>query len=130
MKYEIGQMLAQGGGAIVNTASIAGLKGLPTVSAYGAAKFAVVGMTKIAALDYAQKGIRVNAVCPGWVRTPLLEIDGAMTPEREASFIEREPVGRIGDPAEIAEAVVWLCSDAASFVTGHSMAVDGGVTAG
>ena len=129
MKYEIKQMLDQGNGAIVNTASIAGLKGLPTASAYGAAKFAVVGMTKIAALDYARQGIRINAVCPGWVWTQLLEIDGVVTPEREASFIKRAPVGRIGEPAEIAEAVVWLCSDAASFVTGHSMAVDGGVMA-
>ena len=130
MKHEIRHMLDQGGGALVNASSIAGLKSLKGTSAYCATKHAVVGLTKTAALDYAQQGIRVNAVCPGWIRTPLLEIDGSLDPEREAQFVAREPIGRLGLPDEVAEAVVWLCSDAASFVTGHAMAVDGGVMAG
>ena len=127
MKYEIPQMLAQGGGAIVNISSIAGLVGVPgLVCAYVASKHGILGLTKIAALEYAKAGIRVNAVCPGPIRTPMLDRFIGGRPEVEAQFEALEPVGRIGKPEEIAEAVVWLCSDAASFVTGHPLAVDGG----
>ena len=130
MKYEIPPMLQQGRGAMVNTASVAGLVGLPSVSAsaYVASKHGVVGLTKTAALEYAQQGIRVNCVCPGYIQTPMT---AAMMqdPARMARIIAREPMGRVGTPEEIAEAVVWLCSDAASFVTGHTMTVDGGYVA-
>jgi NAD(P)-dependent dehydrogenase (short-subunit alcohol dehydrogenase family) len=129
MKYEIAQMLKQGGGAIVNTASTAGLVGYRGGSAYVASKHGVVGLTKTAALEYAKAGVRVNAVCPGAIDTPMMgRITGHRT-ERAARMAASEPVGRMGQPQEIAEAVVWLCSDAASFVTGHAMAVDGGITA-
>jgi NAD(P)-dependent dehydrogenase (short-subunit alcohol dehydrogenase family) len=130
MKYEIIQMLTQGSGAIVNTASIMGLVGSWTGSgAYNASKHGVVGLTKTAALEYATAGIRVNAVCPGYIRTPLLEATLTSRPEMEEQIVARHPVGRMGRPEEIAEAVVWLCSDAASFVTGHTMTVDGGYVA-
>jgi NAD(P)-dependent dehydrogenase (short-subunit alcohol dehydrogenase family) len=128
MKYEIVQMLQQGGGAIVNTASVAGLVGLPYASAYVASKHGVVGLTKTAALEYAQQGIRVNCVCPSYIATPMTA-PGMQDPERMARMIASEPIGRMGQPEEIAEAVVWLCSDAASFVTGHTMTVDGGYVA-
>ena len=127
MKYEIPQMLKQGKGAIVNMASVGGLVGRRGASpAYIASKHGVVGLTKTVALEYAEKGIRVNAVCPGAIRTPLLEMGLASRPGLEEGFLAKEPIGRFGSPDEIAEAVVWLCSDAASFVTGHAMAVDGG----
>ena len=130
MKYEILQMLQQGNGAIVNTASIMGLVGSWSRSgAYNASKHGVVGLTKTAALEYATAGIRVNAVCPGYIRTPLIAEALTSNPEMEAQIIARHPVGRMGRPEEIAEAVVWLCSDAASFVTGHTMTVDGGYVA-
>jgi NAD(P)-dependent dehydrogenase (short-subunit alcohol dehydrogenase family) len=130
MKYEIIQMLAQGSGTIVNTASIMGLVGSWCGSgAYNASKHGVVGLTKTAALEYAKVGIRVNAVCPGYIRTPLLAETLTRQPEMEAQIVARHPVGRMGKPEEIAEAVVWLCSDAASFVTGHTMTVDGGYVA-
>jgi len=129
MKYEISQMLEQGGGAIVNTASIAGLVGMPGTSAYVASKHGVVGLTKTAALEYAKAGIRINAVCPGTTRTPLAERFIAGDPRAEEQMNAMQPVGRMGRPEEIAEAVVWLCSDAASFVTGHAMVVDGGFVA-
>lgn len=129
MKYEIIQMLTQGSGAIVNTASVMGLVGGSRSPAYGASKHGVVGLTRTAAVAYAQSGIRVNAVCPGYIRTPLIE-QGALTdPGGEERIIARHPVGRLGTPEEVAETVVWLCSDAASFVTGHAMAVDGGYVA-
>jgi NAD(P)-dependent dehydrogenase (short-subunit alcohol dehydrogenase family) len=128
MKYEIAQMLKQGGGTIVNTASIAGLVGLPYASAYVASKHGVVGLTKTAALEYAKQGIRVNCICPGYIQTPMTA-QGMSDPERRALMIASEPVGRVGHPEEVAEAVVWLCSDAASFVTGHTMTVDGGYVA-
>ena len=129
MKAEIPQMLKQGKGAIVNTASIAGLVGLSGTVAYVAAKHGVTGLTKAAAMEYAKSGIRVNAVCPGYIQTPLVqgifdEIDGYR--ERVAS---RHPMDRLGEPEEIAQAVLWLSSDSASFVTGHNMAVDGGYVA-
>ena len=128
LKYEIPLMLEQGGGAIVNTASVAGLVGARRLSAYIASKHAVVGLTKAAALEYAQDGIRVNAVCPGTIDTPMLDrlIAGWKTDE---DMNTRQPIGRMGTPAEIAETVAWLCSDAASLVTGIAMAVDGGQTA-
>jgi NAD(P)-dependent dehydrogenase (short-subunit alcohol dehydrogenase family) len=125
MKYDLQQMLTQEGGAIVNTASGAGLVGLPGASAYVASKHGVVGLTKTAALEYAKQGIRVNCVCPGYIETPMTAA-GMSNPERLEQIIAREPIGRVGKPEEIAETVVWLCSDAASFVTGHAMAVDGG----
>jgi NAD(P)-dependent dehydrogenase (short-subunit alcohol dehydrogenase family) len=128
MKYEIPQMLQQGGGTIVNTASVAGLIGLPYASAYVASKHGVVGLTKTAALEYAKQGIRVNCVCPGYIETPMTE-PGRNDPERLAHMLASEPIGRLGKPEEVAETVVWLCSDAASFVTGHTMTVDGGYVA-
>lgn len=124
MKYEIEQMLENGGGAIVNTSSIFGLNGYPGWSIYTATKHAVTGMTKAAALEYATKGIRVNAVGPGPIETPLLEKGTGGDPNAYASFV---PMGRIGQPREVANAVVWLCSDEASFITGHTLPVDGGV---
>lgn len=125
MKAEISQMLKQGGGVIVNTASVAGLVG-GFGSAYTAAKHGVVGLTKAAALDYAARNIRVNAVCPGGIRTPMLDRVFARRPELEAAFVAGEPVGRLGRPEEIAAVVVWLCSDEASFLTGVALPVDGG----
>ncbi|ETX02393.1 SDR family oxidoreductase [Candidatus Entotheonella palauensis] len=128
MKYELQQMVTQGGGAIVNTASVAGLVGLPYASAYVASKHGVVGLTKTAALEYAKQGIRVNCVCPGYIETPMTAA-GMSDPGRMAHMIASEPIGRMGKPEEIAETVAWLCSDAASFVTGHTMTVDGGYAA-
>ena len=126
LKYEIIQMLEQGGGAIVNTASTMGLVGGAGSASYGASKHGVVGLTKNAAVQYAQSGIRVNAVCPGHIRTPMIEQGSLLVPGNEERIIARHPIGRLGTPEEIAETVVWLCSNAASFVTGHAMAVDGG----
>ena len=123
MKHEIVQMLAQGGGAIVNTASIAGLAGLPASSAYVAAKHGVVGLTRTAAIEYAAAGIRVNAVCPGFIRTAMT---APMTQARSAAVMAQTPFGRKGEPEEIAEMVVWLCSERASYVTGAAYNVDGG----
>jgi NAD(P)-dependent dehydrogenase (short-subunit alcohol dehydrogenase family) len=129
MKYEISQMLKQGGGAIVNTASDAGLLGVPQMPAYVASKHGVVGLTKTAALEYAKSGIRVNAVCPGVIKTPMVERITGQRAGRAERMAAAEPVGRMGKPEEIAEAVVWLCSEAASFVTGLPMSVDGGIAA-
>jgi NAD(P)-dependent dehydrogenase (short-subunit alcohol dehydrogenase family) len=128
MKYEIPHMLQQGSGAIVNTASAWGVVGAPGASAYVASKHGVVGLTKTAALEYAHQGIRVNCVCPGVIHTPMTA-RGLSDPALRARIIASEPIGRVGTPEEIAEAVVWLCSDAASFVTGHTMTVDGGYVA-
>lgn len=129
MKHEIIEMLKQGTGSIVNTSSIYGLVSAAGTSAYTASKHGVAGLTKASALEYASQGIRVNAVCPGYIRTPMVESVIDANPGLEEWFISREPVGRLGTPQEVAEAVVWLCSDAASFVTGLIMPVDGGVTA-
>lgn len=129
MKYEIAQMLQQGGGAIVNTASGAGLVGVAGLSAYVASKHGVVGLTKTAALEYAKAGIRVNAVCPGVIETPMVARLTNSRPDLGEALVAGEPMGRVGKPEEIAEAAVWLCSDAASFVTGHAMSVDGGYVA-
>ncbi len=124
MKFEIEQMLKTGGGSIVNTSSIFGLNGYPGWSLYVATKHAVTGMTKAAALDYAKKNIRVNAVGPGPVETPLLAKGTGGDPHSYAAFV---PMGRIGQPDEIADAVVWLLSEEARYVTGHTLPVDGGV---
>jgi len=122
MKYEIPHMVKRGSGAIVNSASMAGLVGFEGVPAYTASKHAVVGLTKSAALEYAHIGIRVNAVCPGITKTPMTHL-GA---DEEAIWAKRHPLGRVAAADEIASAVVWLCSDAASFVTGHALSIDGG----
>jgi NAD(P)-dependent dehydrogenase (short-subunit alcohol dehydrogenase family) len=126
LRHEVAQMRTQGGGAIVNTASVAGLVGLPNSSAYVAGKHGVVGLTRTAAVDHAEDGIRVNAVCPGYIETPMTEDTMRRRGER---IMERVPLARMGKPEEIAEAVVWLCSDRASFVTGAAWTVDGGYTA-
>jgi NAD(P)-dependent dehydrogenase (short-subunit alcohol dehydrogenase family) len=123
MKEEIPQMLSQGGGAIVNTGSIAGLIGLQTSSAYAAAKHGVIGLTKTAALEYATGHIRVNAVCPGFIETKMTE---DTMRRRGAAIMAQIPFGRMGQPGEIAEMVVWLCSERASYVTGAAYNVDGG----
>ena len=129
MKYEIQQMLKVGGGVIVNDASVAGLRGAKEISAaYVTSKHGVVGLSRSVALEYAHKGIRVNAVCPGWVRTAMVKGAFERNPKLEASIIDQIGLGRIGKPEEVAEAVVWLCSDRSSYVTGHTMVVDGGMT--
>jgi NAD(P)-dependent dehydrogenase (short-subunit alcohol dehydrogenase family) len=126
LKHEIAQMRAQGSGAIVNTASAAGLVGVPGLSPYCVSKHGILGLTKTAAMENAAAGIRVNAVCPGSVDTPMLQRYMGLSPEVEEAIRASQPGGRLGLPEEIAEAVVWLCSDRASFVTGASMLVDGG----
>lgn len=128
MKYEIPLMLKQGAGVIVNTSSGAGVKGIAGQAAYCAAKFGLIGLTKAAALDYAKSNVRINAVCPGIIQTPMMDRFSGGTPEGRARVIAQEPVGRMGKPEEIAAAVVWLCSDAAAFVVGHAMVIDGGQT--
>jgi NAD(P)-dependent dehydrogenase (short-subunit alcohol dehydrogenase family) len=126
MKFEIAQMLEQGGGSIVNNSSAAGLIGFRGLAPYAASKHGVLGLTKSAALEYANCGIRINAVCPGATETPITKVTMG-TPEGRAAFLALMPVGRIGTPEEVAEAAVWLCSDKASLVTGIAMSVDGGM---
>jgi len=130
MKYELQQMLPKKAGSIVNNSSVAGVVGFIEIPAYVASKHGIIGLTKSSALEYASSGIRINAVCPGVIRTPMVERITKNNPETEAAYVGMEPVGRMGTPDEIAEAVVWLCSEKASFVTGHSMIVDGGLVAG
>ena len=128
MKHEIPLILKQGGGAIVNTSSGAGIKGFKGGAAYVAAKHGVIGLTKAAALDYAPLNIRINAVCPGIINTPMMDRFSGGTTEGRQAVISQEPVGRMGTPEEIAAAVLWLCSDDAAFMVGHAMVIDGGQT--
>jgi NAD(P)-dependent dehydrogenase (short-subunit alcohol dehydrogenase family) len=131
MKAELRQMMAQGGGAIVNCSSIGGMRGSKGRAAYSASKFGVIGLTRASALDYANKGIRINAVCPGIIgNTPMAtRVTKNNDPDIIKAFVAAEPIGRLGEPEEIAGAVLWLCSPAASFVIGHAMAIDGGILA-
>ena len=128
MKYEIPAMLEAGGGSIVNTSSCSGLVATPGTPDYTASKHGVIGLTKVAALDYATQNIRVNAVLPGVIRTPMVDLAASGNPDVVRSIAESMPIKRLGQPHEIAEAALWLLSDAASLVTGHSMLVDGGYT--
>jgi NAD(P)-dependent dehydrogenase (short-subunit alcohol dehydrogenase family) len=129
MKHELRQMREQGSGAIVNCSSLGGLVGLPSRATYHASKHGVIGLTRSAALEYAPRGIRINAVCPGIIDTPM--VAGMLVNQAEAmkEMMKEQPIGRLGRPEEIAAAVVWLCSLGASFVIGHALAVDGGYTA-
>jgi NAD(P)-dependent dehydrogenase (short-subunit alcohol dehydrogenase family) len=130
MKHELPQMLKQGGGVIVNNASALGLVAFAGASAYVAAKHGVVGLTKTTALEYAKSGIRVNAICPGFIETPMLERIGLLSdPKTKQAITNLHPMQRMGAAAEMAAAVIWLCSDAASFVTGIALPADGGYTA-
>jgi NAD(P)-dependent dehydrogenase (short-subunit alcohol dehydrogenase family) len=129
MKMELPHMLRNGRGVIVNCASVAGLSGFIGLPAYVATKHGVVGLTKTAALEYAKQGIRVNAVCPGVIHTEMVDRITGKDKEVEKQYIQMEPVGRMGKPEEVAESVVWLCSDASSFVTGVALPVDGGFSA-
>ncbi len=128
LKYEIPAMLAGGGGAIVNTSSGAGVIGFPTMANYVAAKHGVIGLTKTAALEFATSGVRINAVCPGTARSKMVDEWIGGDPAQEAQVAALHPIGRIAEAEEIASAVLWLCSDAASFMIGHAMVVDGGYT--
>jgi NAD(P)-dependent dehydrogenase (short-subunit alcohol dehydrogenase family) len=126
MKYELLQMREQGSGAIVNCSSLGGLIGLAGRSVYHASKHGVLGLTKSAALEYAARGIRINAVCPGIIATPMVTGMLESQPEAMKELMKEQPIGRLGRPEEIAAAVLWLCSPAASFVIGHALVVDGG----
>lgn len=128
MKSEIPRMLAHGGGAIVNTSSGAGVIGIKGSIAYTAAKHGVIGLTRAAALDYAAQNIRINAVCPGYIDTPMIARYAGDNAEGRAKVIAEEPIGRMGTPEEIAATVVWMCSAAAGFMVGHALVVDGGQT--
>jgi NAD(P)-dependent dehydrogenase (short-subunit alcohol dehydrogenase family) len=127
LRYELPAIVASGGGSVVNCASVAGLRGAPTVSAYTAAKHGVVGLTRAAAREYAQHGVRVNAICPGTVDTPMFR--ASMTPEVIERLVATNPTGRLADADEIAQIALWLCEDAPGFLTGQAIAVDGGAGA-
>ena len=129
MRHEIPAMLKSGGGAIVNTSSIAGVVAFPGIEIYAASKHAVIGLTKSAAVEFAKQGIRVNAVLPAAIETDMYRRFDGEKPESRAAMTAMHPIGRIGTPEEIADAVIWLSSDKSSFVTGHSLLVDGGFTA-
>lgn len=126
MKYEIPEILKAGGGAIVNNSSVDGQRAFPWDPAYSAAKHGVIGLTKSAAMQYAEKGVRINAICPGWIKTPPIENMLAYDPQAEGRMIVHQPIGRLGSAEEVAQAVLWLCSDKASFIVGTALAVDGG----
>jgi NAD(P)-dependent dehydrogenase (short-subunit alcohol dehydrogenase family) len=128
MKYEIPAMLKSGGGSIVNNSSVDGLRAFPQDPTYSAAKHGVIGLTRSGATQYAKQGIRINAVCPGWIRTPPVESFLRDSPEAENGMLQHQPIGRLGTATEVAEAVVWLCSDQASLVVGVAFPVDGGYT--
>jgi NAD(P)-dependent dehydrogenase (short-subunit alcohol dehydrogenase family) len=128
MKYELLQMREQGSGAIVNTSSLGGLVGIAGRGVYHASKHGVLGLTKSAALEYASRGIRINAVCPGIIETPMVAGMLASEPDAMKELMKEQPIGRLGRPEEIAAAVLWLCSPGASFVIGHALVVDGGYT--
>ncbi|MDK1388531.1 SDR family oxidoreductase [Sinorhizobium sp. 8-89] len=128
MKYELLQMRKQGSGAIVNNSSLGGLVGIAERGIYHASKHGVVGLTKSAGLEYAAKGIRINAVCPGIIETPMVTGMLETQPEAMDALMQVVPIGRLGKAEEIADAVLWLCSDAASFIVGHALPVDGGYT--
>jgi NAD(P)-dependent dehydrogenase (short-subunit alcohol dehydrogenase family) len=129
MKYEIPAMMKHGAGSIINMSSILGVVGTSLgTSAYVASKHAIIGLTKAAALEYAKQGLRINAVCPGFIKTALIEV-ATNNPEISDAIVAAHPVGRIGKPEEVAEAVIWLCSDGASFITGQSIVIDGGYIA-
>lgn len=130
MKYQIPLMLKNGGGSIVNTSSGAGVVGIRGQGAYCAAKHGVIGLTKSAALEYGKDGVRINAVCPGIIDTPMIGRFTQGTEENRKRMIAQEPIGRLGRPEEIANAVLWLCSDVAGFAIGHALVIDGGQTAG
>ena len=130
MKHEIPAMLAGGGGSIVNIASVAGVLGFPHYAAYSASKHGVIGLTRTAALEYARAGLRVNAVCPAFTRTPMVDALTAGSAEYEQKLADALPVGRLGTVAEIAEAISYLCSDGARFTNGHSLVLDGGLSIG
>jgi NAD(P)-dependent dehydrogenase (short-subunit alcohol dehydrogenase family) len=129
MRHQIPRMLERGGGSIVNCSSVAGLVGFASIPAYVASKHGVVGLTKTAALEYAEAGVRVNAICPGVIDTEMVERFTGGEQEAETAMVAMEPVGRMGRPEEIADAVVWLCTDRSSFTTGQAIAVDGGFVA-
>lgn len=129
LKYQIPQMLKQGSGAIVNTTATAAIKGSPHRAVYAASKAGVIAITKSAALEFAESGLRVNVICPSHTRSHMLEQFFELRPELEASFIASAPMARIAAAEEVAEGALWLCSDAASFVTGHVLAIDGGYLA-
>ncbi|MCC2615386.1 glucose 1-dehydrogenase [Aestuariibacter halophilus] len=130
MRAELGHMLSQGGGHIINLASVAGVKGAPSIAAYGAAKHGVIGLTKSAAVEYAKASIRINAVCPSFVDTPMVQNTLAKLDEKQQRHITHaNPMKRLGHVDEIAKAIAWLCSDESSFMTGQSVVLDGGLTA-
>jgi NAD(P)-dependent dehydrogenase (short-subunit alcohol dehydrogenase family) len=129
MKYELRRMRSQGNGAIVNCSSIGGLIGLPGQAAYHAGKHGVIGLTRSAALEYAARGIRINAICPGTIDTPMVADMLATQADAMGTILRDQPIGRLGRPEEIASAVLWLCGPGASFVIGHALAVDGGYAA-
>ena len=126
MKHEIPPMVAQGGGRIVNVAGAFGLIGFAGIPAYAAAKHGVIGLTKVAALEYVAAGIRVNAICPGVTRTPMVDAATGGDPAAEAQFAAEMPIGRLADPREVADAIAWMCAPSSDFLVGHALAFDGG----